>query len=295
MNPPRHRLIRCALLLSALSMLGACGHAPPPVARQPIAKKVPADTPFEQQEQDLARQLLKQGHLAEAATHWEILILLRPEEPIYAEQLARTRQQIAIALAEKLPGARQALKRGAWEEAMQRYLAVLALQPDHAEAAEALREIERERNKRDYLGRFSRVTLAARGPRTAAANGRDAEAANNSAAALSSSRNDLEHAALLAGQGEYEDAIALLRQGLQERPRDGATRTLLADVYFQQAESLKDRDKPSAKAALDKCLQLNPRHAQARQRLAAMQPARPQTPASLGSPPKPSAALSSRP
>lgn len=258
-------------LLSAL-LLGACAHAPPPVAKPAIARAVPATSTFEQQEQDLARQLLKQGHLAEAATHWEVLTLLRPDEAFYDEQLARTRQQIDSALAEKLPAARQALKRGAWDEAMQRYLAVMALQPTHAEAAEALQQIERERNKRDYLGRPSRVTLATRGPRTTAR--RDAETAN-SRAQLSSSRNDLEHAALLAGQGEYDDAIALLQQGLLDRPKDAAARTLLADVYFQQAESLREKDKPAAKAALNKCLQWNPRHAQARQRLLAMQPARP--------------------
>jgi hypothetical protein len=256
-----------AFVLAAL-MASGCGNAPP-VAKPALVRKVPATTPFEQQEQDLARQRLKQGHLAEAATHWEVLALLRPQEPFYEEQLARTRKQIDSALAEELPGARQALKRGAWEEAMQRYLAVLALQPTHAEAAEALQGIERERNRRDYLGRYSRVTLASRGPRGISQ--RDAEAANNPAT-QSASRNDLEHATLLAGQGEYDDAIALLRQGLQERPTDNATRALLADVYFQQAESLRDKDRTAARTALGKCLQLNPRHAQARQRLAAMAP-----------------------
>lgn len=272
MHSLRHALPLLSSALLTVLLACACSSAPPPVAKPAMAKKVPTASPFEQQEQDLARQLLKQGHLAEAATHWEVLTLLRPQEPFYEEQLARTRKLIDATLAEQLPGARQAYKRGAWDEAMQRYLAVLALQPTHAEAAEALQGMERERNRRDYLGRYSRVTLATRGPR--ASSRRDAEAAN-SHAAQSSSRNDLEHAALLAGQGEYDDAIDLLKQGLQERPTDSAARTLLADVYFQQAEALRDKDKPAARAALDKCLQLNPRHPQARLRLAAMQTPRP--------------------
>jgi hypothetical protein len=44
------------------------------------------------------------------------------------------------------------------------FLSVLALQPDHAQAADALRAIERERNRLQLLGKFSRLTLERRPP-----------------------------------------------------------------------------------------------------------------------------------
>ena len=55
-----------------------------------------------------------------------------------------------------------AQKHGEFDTATTNYLLVLSLQPDNAQAADALRAIERDRNKRSYLGKLSRVTLARR-------------------------------------------------------------------------------------------------------------------------------------
>jgi hypothetical protein len=108
-------------------------------------------TAFERQELDRARQLVLKGDLAEAAWRWDVLTALRPDVPDYAEQLSRTRLQIERTVAEMSIKARQARQRGALDEATQYNLAVLALNPDDATAADALRAIERERNERDYL------------------------------------------------------------------------------------------------------------------------------------------------
>lgn len=223
----------------------------------------PSSDAFEQTTLTEAQSQLKQGHLAEAAMSWEVLSVLRPDKPAYAQQLAQTRLQISQNVREHEPAARLAQQRGALDEASQRYLAILALQPDHANAAQALREIELQRVKQRNLGRYSRLTLA-----KAAASQPPAQGSQAANTILSAERNALEHAALLAGQGEFEDAITLLRQNLDARPKDGATRSLLADVHYRQALSLADKDKPAAMAALRRCLQLEPGHTLARRKLA---------------------------
>jgi len=243
-----------ALSLAA-ALLSACTTSPPGGGGRLAAAPQSA---FEQQQLARARAQAAQGHLAEAATHWEVLSVLRPGEPSYSQQLAQVRAQIEREASTELNAAKAARQRGAVDEAMAHYLAVLALQPDNETAADALRAIEREHNKRDHLGRASRLTLSSRSQKNSL------QAGGQTATSLSAQRNDLEHAALLAGQGEFDDAITLLNQRLKTRPQDGATRELLADVYFSQAQALAPRNQDGAVAALRKCLQLLPRHAAAR-------------------------------
>jgi tetratricopeptide (TPR) repeat protein len=124
-------------------------------ASPPFMRPAAALTAFEQRHLTLARLESAEGDLAEAAYHWEVLTVLRPDQADYEEQLAQARAQIERKAAELTRLARQAQQKGALEEATQRYLSVLALQPDDKAAAQALRAIERERVKRDQLGRYS--------------------------------------------------------------------------------------------------------------------------------------------
>jgi hypothetical protein len=120
------RLVVCALAMA----LGACASqspatAPPTAHAPPMSDDGPAPPapPFEQRWYENAVQQLHHGQLAEAALSFEILTVLRP----------------AIDVAEK------------------HYLAVLALQPDHGGAAEALRNLERERNRRSGFSKPARM------------------------------------------------------------------------------------------------------------------------------------------
>ena len=251
-----------ALSLVATALLSACT-TPPPTSG--VARTPSPQSSFEQQQLAQARAQTAQGHLAKAATHWEVLTVLRPHEPSYTLALTQVRAQIDHEASTELNAAKAARQRGAIDEATTRYLAVLGLQPDNVAAADALRAIEREHNQRDHLGRYARLTL---GSRTNKDSKDSLQTGSPAATALSAQRNDLEHAALLAGQGEFDDAITLLNQRLKARPQDTSAKELLADVYFAQAEALAPRDKDKAIAALRKCLQLQPRYAAARNRLA---------------------------
>ena len=119
------------------------------------APKTPASA-FEQQYRDRAVNAQQQGQLADAAIAWEVLATLRPESREYRDALLDTQRRIGAAVAERLPRAAQAQRRGDLDAATQGYLAVLALQPDSLPAADALRSIERERMRRQQPGLLSR-------------------------------------------------------------------------------------------------------------------------------------------
>jgi len=153
--------LACAKLPAA-NTASFCGTEPlPPLAVDDGAGPALA---FEQALRERALLQVHQGRLAEAAGSWEILAALRPQSADYRERLARTHRQIDEIVPGRLRLAQAALRRGDSEGASMQFLAVLALQPEHAQAADALRAIERERIRRQHLGKFSRYTLERRPP-----------------------------------------------------------------------------------------------------------------------------------
>lgn len=237
-------------------LLAAC--ARPPQVQMPPYPQFPDDMPmarpasqpdgeaFEWRLRERAAAQMAQGRLADAAVSWETLTVLRPASSEYRDRLLDARRRIAEALPEQLQRAEQARKRGELDAAAAQYLAVLALQPDNGKAMDALRAMEQERNRRNYLNKTARVVQAPRaeGPETA----------RSSARAVSSGldRNDMEHAAILAGQGEFDDAIALLERHLAAYQGDTGACQLLAVMYSRKAERQLSRDKSAAKALQEK-------------------------------------------
>ena len=255
------RLTRTTLCILLSLVVAACGTPVPPsdtggtaAARDDMPLPAQAQSPnraFERKQRERAQLLARQGRLGEAVLAWEVVTVLRPDAMEYRERLAELRKQVDAATAERLQRGVAAQQRGELDAATQQYLAALALQPDQAQAAEALRAIERERNKRNFLGKYSRLTLTRRSM---------ADATMPSTAPES---NELEHASILASQGDIDDAIAVLEKRVAADRRDDAARQLLADVYFQKGEKLAVRDKKGAIAALEKCLRLDPAHTRA--------------------------------
>ena len=229
-----------------------------PTAAEPVAE-------FERGQSQRAMASERQGRLAEAALAWEALTVLRPESADYAARLQQLRRRIATAAAEGMARATEEQRRGDLERASRSLLQVLALAPEHRPAADALRSIERERNQRNFVGRFSRNAL----PR--------APAAELDAGPVSTvvDRGLLEHASMLAGQGEIDSAIALISRPAEERGADPGLRRLLADLYFRKAEALLPQRMAEAIAALERCLKLDPKHRAAKARLQTLRPATP--------------------
>lgn len=261
------RGVRAVPLLFMWALLAACGSVPPPQApvdgpqdepsSQAVVSQAPAHV-FEQRQRERAASLARQGRLADAAVAWELLTVLRPESPEYRERLAEVRRQAEAAATDRMQRAAAAYKRGELDNATVHYLSVLAVQPEHAQAAEALRSIERDRNKRYYLGKLSRITLTRRATQES-----EVAAAPRRLQPGAADRNDLEHATMLATQGELDTAIQLLERHLAADRRDDGARLLLAEVYYQKGEKLAARDKASAIATLERCVRLDAAHARA--------------------------------
>jgi hypothetical protein len=153
--------LRCAL--TVLAALGAgCANVPPTnppadaglptisaSATAPGTAPIPVGNRFERRWQDRAREQQRSGCPADAAVSLEVLALLRPGDAAVRAELETLRQQMASRTAELVKRGMQAQARGLLDAAEQQFLAALAVQPDHAVAADALRAVERERNRRN--------------------------------------------------------------------------------------------------------------------------------------------------
>lgn len=221
----------------------------PDIAHAP--EPVPGAAAFERQTRQRALQAEAEGRWAEAALAWEVLAVLRPADAGLQARVAATHKRINDTSSAHLAAAQAAQRRGDIDAAQRGYLAALALDPGHAEAAEALRQIERQRSRASSAGRFARAPVAGRNMPPALI-GEPARSANSLR----------EHATVLARQGDVEGAIQLLRDQRGTRS-DPASRALLADLHVQQAELLYARDPRAATAALEAALLLDRRHAAA--------------------------------
>ncbi len=245
----RSTLLRMGCLLAVAAALHGCGGLPSASSDQSAADESAAPLPtrkqagaaaFERRLRERALVQGRQGRLAEAAASWEILTVLRPDSADYRERLAETRRLIEAEVPERLQRAAQLRKRGELDASAGQYLYALSLQPDHAGAVEALREIERERNKRLYLGKHSRLTLTRRAATEAQM--------PPLSPPLPLDANEVEHAAHLATQGELDDAIALLERHLALDKGDSTACQLLADMYARKAEKRLSRDRAGPRA-----------------------------------------------
>ena len=275
--------MRAGALLAALAalLLVACTGGTGGVLRGPdSAGGTP--TGFELAQVQRAQEQVKEGQLADAAWTWEALTVLRPDNAGYRDSLAATRQLIDSGVAERLDKAKAAQKRGDLDVASTQFLSALALQPDNAEAADALRAIEKERNQKNYLGKPARLTLrkgapppvaaakpAPKGKAQAAASkdGKDAgngkDAVQAAAMPPGQDRNELEHIAMLAAQGELDEPIRLLERRAPQDRNDPSAKQLLADLYVRKAEKVAAIDKSGAVMLLQKCLRVDPKNARA--------------------------------
>lgn len=247
---------------SAVVLLLGCTapRAPTPAPPVPPPRPAPRAAPdaalleFERVQLDRAERALAAGDLAAAALALHALRLVRPDDEGLRARLDAVQRRIAASTAERLAAAQAAHRRGDADGAAHRYLELLALDPAHREAAQALRAIEAERRRRSLGATPSRNDAYGRGGRLAPT-GRAADPVREEAGVL-------EHATLLARQGDVDDAIQALRDAPQTRAST-ALRALLADLYVRKAEALRQRDPEAALAAVNAALAIDRRHARA--------------------------------
>jgi tetratricopeptide (TPR) repeat protein len=195
---------------------------PAPVASPP-APVVPVEAAYRGRAESLARE----RRWADAALQWELLALLRPDVAEYGASAADARRRATEAAAERLRLAEAARQRGDLEQASLQYLRALAADPADTRAAEALREIERERVRRAYLNRGPRGVMP--GAMTLPAVPRQPPRQP-----VPDALSDVDTGVLLFKQGDFLGAINALQRHLQSQRGDAMARAYLADAYLQQ-------------------------------------------------------------
>ena len=217
------------LVLAGALLLGACATPPPPpAAPAPRAAALPSpqDT-LEAAYRERAQAAVKDRRWADALVQWEVLALLRPNVPEYRAQVEQTQKRIAETSTEALRAGDAARKRGDLDAAQNQYLRVLAVDPDHAEAMQALREMERDRTRRAYFNRAPRNVLTTPSQR------------NGPPQTLPGA----EVGVVLHRQGDYAGAIQALGRHLQAHPNDEGAKELLADANFHMAAGLAQQNR----------------------------------------------------
>ena len=245
-----------ALLLACCAQAPAPPETPSPATQQPSTAPAaqaqaarprpspPPELPLDQRERERAQALMQESRYAEAAQHWEVLHMLHPEQPVYADKLAEARSRAAQAAAQNAQEAQQARRQGQTERAVALYLKALSADPGNAEAAQGLREIQKESDRKAYAG-------APRGSGEAPQRG----ASRSAPSAVE--RRDLDSGIMLLHQGDPAAAVQALESYVRRYPRDDLGRRTLQDAYAEQARRLaQDGKKEQALAELEKALEL---------------------------------------
>ncbi|MGE5339049.1 MAG: hypothetical protein ACM3PU_14570 [Gemmatimonadota bacterium] len=152
-------MTRRSILVVAGLLVAGCA-TPPPVSvprEEPRIALPSREQKLERDFQARAHALMREERWADAEVQWKLLLLLRPDQVEYRHELEAARRHIVDIAAEANAHAAAARKRGDLDGATTQYLRALATDRDNEIAAQGLREIERERNRRAYLNRPPRL------------------------------------------------------------------------------------------------------------------------------------------
>ena len=233
------RRARYALLAAAV--LAGCAELPsprpgtqgPPPSAPPAVRAVPANPHAATIEawRQRALQHRASGDLANAAIAWHVLTLLAPDEPAYRKELADARAAMRHEVAAELAAGKAALQGGDTERAIQALLRVLAVDPDHAEAAQALRDIEKHKLARIQEERANRAKVEE-------APSRSARSTRSSAPPENGTAYDLEQGIEMFNAGDTAGGLRELRSWVEHNTGDRAGRQRAGAAVFERGKEL---------------------------------------------------------
>ena len=183
---------------------------------------------------ELAQKYRQAGDLPALVTQLHILTLLAPGDDGYARELAATRAATEKSAKESFAAGTAALRSGDSERAMVAMLRVLALDPDNAEAARVVREIERQKLTRIQADRAAKARqqeemAANRGPRP------------GTQAADTTDSYDLEQRLEMFRAGDTGGGLRELREYVDTNPRDRSARQRIGTVVYERARELETK------------------------------------------------------
>ncbi len=249
-----------AALVSAL-VAGGCAQAPmtesspdssgtPPQASMRPAP-LPSRTVSEamRQHRRLADGARQSGDLATAQIQLEILQTLAPGDATIGRDLASVRAAIAAEAREQYHTGHSALAAGDLDRAQAAMLRVLAVDPEQADAAKALREIERRRVTRIQADRAAKVRSA-----------EEASVARNAtrsmappvatAAADANDAFDVDQAIEMLRAGDASGGLRDLKAYVAANPGNRAARQRIGAAVAERARDLEDQGRAEQALAL---------------------------------------------
>jgi tetratricopeptide (TPR) repeat protein len=200
----------------------------------PEAATVPAPAPAASSDVDraidqrlaLARQHLAAGDPRAAAVEWHILTLLAPQNRDFRRELAASRDAAQRGARERLDAARTAQRNGQAERAVEAYVQALANDPGNAEAARALRELDRQRYAKIQADRAARARN---------------EMATTAGAAAGDGPGDgynVDQALEMLAAGDLAGGLRDLRAWVEANPRQRVTRQRIGAAVYDKGREL---------------------------------------------------------
>lgn len=232
---------------------GGCAQVPvqepaapaPPVAvapAPPVSRTITEATTRHRRLADSARQ---SGDLATAEVQLEILATLAPRDATIARDLASVRAAISKEVREQFQAGTAAMTAGDLDRAQAAMLRVLALDPDQADAAKTLREVDRRRLTRIQADRAAKV----RSTEEVAS----ARAAGRPAAASTANNDDtfdVDQALEMLRAGDASGGMRDLKGYVDANPGNRAARARIGTAVAERARELEDQGAREQSVAL---------------------------------------------
>jgi tetratricopeptide (TPR) repeat protein len=225
---------RIWLPLCCVLLIAACAESPPRpepgsaggVRAAPDDATAAAITRHRQQAQRKAAA----GDHAGAAREWQIVLLLAPGDEASRRALDAERGAIRDGVRINLQAGQAALRTGDAERASQALLKVLALDPDNADAAKSLREIDRQRVARIQAAQSQRAARDTQAgvavpARPAPAPGIVSDAVDN---------YDLEQPIEMFRAGDIDGGLREFRAFVDANPRNDPARLRIATLVYER-------------------------------------------------------------
>lgn len=256
----RFRRTVVTTLMAAL-VAGGCAQAPVsepasatgtpalPMAARPAPTVSRTVSEAARQHRRLADSARQSGDLATAEVQLEILQTLTPGDATIARDLASLRAAIAVEVREQYQAGHAALAAGDLDRAQAAMLRVLAVDPDQADAARALREIDRRRLTRIQADRAAKVRYAdeVNGARNTA---RSATAPAPAAASDANDAFDVDQALEMLRAGDASGGLRDLKAYVAANPGNRAARQRIGAAVAERARDLEDQGRAEQALAL---------------------------------------------
>ncbi len=224
---PRHWLLSGSLIL-----MGACAQPGPPAPQSSAAGPEVLRTIA--QHRQLALQYQQSGDLAAASAQWQILTLLDPRDEASRRGLATTQATINRIVTEQLQAGTTAMRNGETERAAQAMLKVLTADPNNAQAAKALRDMEKQKltgiqAQRAARARQEEGAMENRAPRPAPQPQPTTEAGNG---------YDVEQGLEMFKAGDVAGGLRELRRFVEANPGNQSARQRIGAAVFERGQAL---------------------------------------------------------